>query len=112
MKPLDLALLYMQIFYSEKDVKELREISAKDLTFIGPLYKYNSAQDYINSLIEDPPGRTKYEIVKSFEDENSACLIYQFSKEGVSVPMAQMFEVENDKIKKINLIFDTVASKK
>ena len=50
-----------------------------------------------------------YEIIKLFEDEKNVCLIYQFYKEGVPVPMAQLFEVEDEKIKKILLIFNTKA---
>jgi len=101
----------MQIFYSGSDIEEVREILAEDLTFIGPLYKFNSAEDYINSLIINPPQGMKYEIIRSFEDKNSVCLIYQFSKEGVSVPIAQLFEVVGEKISKIIIIFDTTAFK-
>ena len=35
MKPLDLALKYMEIFYSGGDVDELSQILAVDLTFEG-----------------------------------------------------------------------------
>ena len=80
-----------------------------NLLFIGPLYKFSSADNYINSLKEDPPGKMKYEIIRAFEDDNSACVIYQFSKKDISIPMAQLFEVDNHKISKIILIFDSKA---
>lgn len=107
MKPLDLAHRYMDIFYSGTDIQELKKILAEDLIFEGSFYKFKSAEDYTNSLKKDPPEGMKYEIIKSFEDENSACLIYLFSKEGISVPMAQVFEVKEGKISKITIIFDT-----
>ena len=109
MKPIDLALRYMEIFYSGKDLDRLKNILAEDLSFTGPLYTFSSAEEYINSLKEDSPRGMKYEIIKSFEDENGACLIYNFHKESISITMAQWFEVKADKISKINLIFDTDA---
>ncbi len=50
-----------------------------------------------------------YKIIESFENDSCACLIYQFSKEGISVPMVQLFEIDDDKISKFVLIFDTAA---
>lgn len=46
-------------------------------------------------------------IMHSYEDSTSACIIYQFSKPGITLPMTQLFEVKNEKISKILLIFDT-----
>jgi hypothetical protein len=107
MKPLESALKYMEIFYSGKDLERLKDILAEDLSFTGPLFKFNSAEDYIYSLIKDPPQGMKYEIIKTFEDDNSVCLIYKFYKGNISTTMAQIFEVKDVKISKINLIFDT-----
>ena len=109
MDPLKLALKYMEIFYSGKDLERLKDILADDISFTGPLYTFNSVEDYINSLIKDPPLGMKYKIIKSFEDDNGACLIYNFHKENISTVMAQLFEVKNEKICKINLIFDSKA---
>lgn len=107
MKPLELALKYLEIFYSGNNLDRLKDILASDLSFTGPLYAFNSAADYVNALKSDPPGGMNYKIIKSFDDENSACIIYQFYKGNVSTQMAQLFEVKDEKINKINLIFDT-----
>ena len=109
MKPMELALKYMEIFFSGEDTEELSQLFAEDLTFRGPLYEFNSAQDYINSLKTDPPRGVAYEIIGSFEDSSSARLVYRFTKPGVSTLMAQLFEVRDDKISKIVLVFDTGA---
>jgi hypothetical protein len=53
-----------------------------------------------------------YEIIKTFEDEDSVCIIYQFYKGSVSITMAQLFEVKDNKISSIHLIFDTEAVSK
>ncbi len=107
MKPMELALKYMEIFFSGENIEELRHLFAEDLTFRGPLYEFNSAQDYIHSLKLDPPREFTYEIIGSFENSSSARLVYRFTKPGVSTLMAQLFEVSDDKINKIVLVFDT-----
>jgi hypothetical protein len=109
MKPLEFAQKYMDILFSETDFDELKHLLAEDIQFRGPFYQCDSANDYLNALKSDPPKDFHYDIIQSYEDQSSACLIYQFSKPGVTTPMAQMFEIENDKIKKIALIFDSGA---
>ena len=104
-----MALRYLNIFYSGENIGHLNDVLAEDLSFSGPLYKFNTAKDYINSLKKDPPRGMSYQIIKSFEDKNSACIIYKFYKGNISTTMAQIFEVKDEKISKINLIFDTKA---
>lgn len=107
MKALASALRYMDLFYTENDLEQLSDLFAKDLMFEGPFYKVESAEDYLDSLRDAPPKDMTPKILKAFADDSSACLIYQFSKAGISTPMAQLFEVEDGKITKIVLIFDT-----
>lgn len=109
MRPLDLAMKYMEIFFSGDDLDELGPLFAPEFTFRGPFFSFDSGKEYIRSLKKDPPKDFDYTIIRSFEDESSACLVYQFSKPGVSVPMAQLFECRNGKISSILLIFDTRA---
>jgi hypothetical protein len=108
-KPLKLALKFMDIFFSGEKMDRLRPLLADDFSFNGPLYKFDSAEDYINSLQADLPKGFNFEIIRSLEDESSACIFYQFTKPGVCTPMAQMFEVNEGKISKILLVFDTSA---
>lgn len=107
MKPLQLALKYMDIFYGEKDPSLLKDIFHKDLIFDGPFYKFHSAKDYIDSLLEAPPKDMSFEIIESFENETSACLVYNFSKGEIKSKMSQLFKVKNEKISEIILIFDS-----
>jgi hypothetical protein len=107
MTALELAQKYMHVLFSEGDVEELRNFFSSDFTFRGPCYEFDSADAYINSLKSDPPRDWQYRMIRSFQDESSACLIYQFSKPGVCTPMAQVFELRKDKIGKILLIYDT-----
>lgn len=109
MKPLGLALKYMDILFSGKNIDELSDLLADKLTFSGPFYQFETAQDYIESLKSEPPKQFQYKIIQSFETESSVCIIYQFQKPGISVPMAQLFEISQSKISKILLIFDSGA---
>ena len=107
MNPLALALQYMDIFYSNREIDTLAPLFADDLVFQGPFYQFDSADAYLASLRSDSRAGLTYSLIHSSATATSACLIYQFSKPGTSTPMAQLFEVEEEKIKKIVLIFDT-----
>lgn len=109
MKPLRIALKYMDIFYHEENLELLHEVLDRNLIFEGPLFKFSSAEEYIDSLKQDPPKDMDYRITKSFSDKASVCLFYEFSKPGAVTTMAQMFDIESGKITRIRLVFDTVA---
>jgi hypothetical protein len=97
----------MDIFFSGENFSELRHILAPDLSFMGPFYTFRSAEDYIASLEDNPPVGSVYDLLGSFESESAACLMYRFTKPGVSTTMAQLFEVEDGRIQRILLVFDT-----
>lgn len=109
MSPLDLVLSYMEIVFDGTSVGALCPLLAEDCTFEGPFYQFDTAEAYIQSLEAEPPEGFEYRIIQTFERESSVCLVYHFSKPGISVPMAQVFEISEGKISKILLIFDTGA---
>ena len=107
MQPLHLATKYMEILFSNGDLDQLHEILADNLKFEGPLFTFDSADSYIKSLKKDPPIDFNYELIKSYEDATSACLVYIFNKPGITTTMFQTFETKNNKITGILLVFDT-----
>jgi hypothetical protein len=109
MTNLEIALKYMDIFYSGGDLDELEEIFSVDLEFEGPFSRFDSAADYINSLKSDPPVGCEYRLIRVFESTGSVNLIYEFIKGEFRTPMSQLFEFENDRITRILLIFDTAG---
>ncbi|KPK55898.1 MAG: hypothetical protein AMS22_02900 [Thiotrichales bacterium SG8_50] len=109
MSPLELAHRYIKSFVGELPLESMAPVLADDLRFVGPWFEFDSAQAYLESLRADPPQAARYEILNAFEDGNSACLIYRFSKPGVQALVAQTFEVRDGKIGRIRLIFDTKA---
>lgn len=107
MIPTELAKIYMMSFFGEKPLEEMRSILAEDVIFTGPFYKYDTAEDYIESLKENMPvDHMSYEILKVLENESSCCLVYKSRNQGIDETMAQLFEVEGNKITRIRLILD------
>jgi hypothetical protein len=109
MSALEIALRYMEIFFSGRDLDRLDEVLHRALQFRGPFYQFDSAQEYIASLNADPPMDCGYEILCSFEKDDFVNLVYRFSKPGISTVMSQIFEVRDNKICSIELIFDSAA---
>ena len=107
MGPLDMARKYMTILFDKGDLNELANVLAENLYFSGPFYEFHSADAYIDALKSGPPRDFQYEMIGAYEDGTTACLMYQFQKPGVSVPMAQYFETRHDRISRILLVFDT-----
>ena len=99
----------MDIVFLTGDFSQLKHILADNLKFRGPLYNFDTAEDYIKSMQDAPPKDFKYQVIKSYEDSSSACLVYRFSKPGISTIMTQTFDTDNDKIRSILLIFDKSA---
>ncbi len=108
-KPMDLAKKYMDSFFGKKPLETMESLLADDLVFDGPFYSYCTSKEYLDSLRENPPIDVQYDLEEFYQNENSVCLIYLFSKPGVETRMAQTFEVADGKICKIKLVFDTNA---
>jgi len=111
MTNLEIALKYMNIFYSGGNLDELKEILSDTFTFEGPLFQFDSAGDYIRSLKSDPPVECEYRLIRVFESTGSVNLIYDYIKGEIRTPMSQLFEFEDGKIVRILLIFDTSSFK-
>ena len=108
-KPLELAQGYMKSFFGQAPLETMATLLADDLVFEGPFDKFFTAKDYIDALQKDPPADVRYVLQRAYEDENSACLIYMFSKPGIETRMVQTFEIADEKICRITLVFDKKA---
>ena len=109
MSNLELALRYINIFFSGGDFDDLAEIFSEDLVFEGPFFRSDSSLAYIDSLKKDPPTGCEYRLIRAFEGAGSVNLIYEFLKGEIRTPMSQLFEFNDGKISRILLIFDTAA---
>jgi hypothetical protein len=100
------AIDYLENFCKGK-IQELAKLIHDDFTFSGPFISFDSKEGYLNSLQDDLPKNYAVEILSSFADNDEVALIYNFSKPGVSTPMAQYFKFKDGKICASLLIFDT-----
>jgi len=89
----------------------MRALFADDLVFEGPFHRSTTAEEYLDSLMEDPPREVSYVLEKTYQDDDSVCQVYIFSRPGVTTRMAQIFEIADGKICRIRLVFDSNAFK-
>lgn len=106
MGALDLAKQFMDAFFGGHPCDDMEDLLSVDLDFEGPFFKCTTASDYLKSLNDNPPEDASYELIHQYEDKDTACVFYQFSKPGIDTLMAQYFEVKDGKISKIRLVFD------
>ncbi len=99
------AKTYLKAFFGEIPLEDIRKILADDLQFTGPFYKFDNADDYLESLNETmPQGVVNYEILKEIVKDNTYCIVYQSEQdEEIS---AQLFEVVDNKITRIRFMAD------
>lgn len=109
MKALELALKYMDIVFSDKDMGALRPLLSDRFTFKGTLNEYNNPESYIREMKKEPSNGFHYKILKTFETRSAACLVYEFTKAKICTTMTQVFEVSNGQIDRVMLIFDSAA---
>jgi len=108
-KPIELAQKYIDTFCGLQPLESMEAIFAENLIFEGPFQRTTTANAYLESLRKNPPTGVSIDMEEIFEKENSVCFIYQFSKPGVKTRMVQSFEVNDEKISKIILVFDAKA---
>jgi len=109
--PLSLAHVYLEAFFGQRPLSDMASVLAEGLVFVGPFYRFNSRQGYLDSLHADPPKGVSYTLLHEYEDENGCCVIYRFCKQDIETVMAQHFECLAGEISKIRLVFDSAAFK-
>lgn len=102
----DIALAFLDHFSAGR-VEELVPLLAADLRFEGPLYRFDSALEYLEVLRDNPPEPCRYELLSITENDDSVALFYDYQKPGGSLAIAQLFTIENQKIAGITLVFDS-----
>ena len=108
MTPLALARRYLDCF-AAGDVAGLEPLLHEALAFEGPFLHTHTAAAYLDALRAAPPQGITCTVRAAYEDRTSACLFYRFQKPGVETTMAQHFEIEAGRIRRILLVFDTAS---
>lgn len=106
MTPLELSRYFLSVYFSGRDLQQLQEILRQDVRFIGPFFQCHSAAQLIESFKESPTTDMSYIILKSFENDNEACLHYEVSYKDLRFNCVQLFQTSSGKISHTELIFD------
>ena len=101
----DIALAFLD-YFSAGRIEELAPLLAADFRFEGPLYRFNSAREYLAALRNDPPEPCRYRIISVTEDDGQVAIFYEYEKPDGDLTIVQMFTIENRRIAGITLVFD------
>lgn len=101
----DIALEYLRCFCGG-NIDGLSSLLAADLRFSGTFHDYYSASEYLDSLRNDPPEKTKYKVLSITEGDDSVAVFYEYQKPECVIQIAQLFKIRNCKINEILLVFD------
>ena len=91
---------------NEEDFKTARKYMTEDFSFIGVLGSRDGAAAYFNDMENM---KLKYDIKKTFVDENDVCLLYDLTISGVTLFGCGWYHVEDDKINSLKVVFDPRA---
>jgi SnoaL-like protein len=88
---------------NKEDFKTARNFLADDMKFIGVLGTREGADVYIADMEKM---KLKYDIQKTFSDNNDVCLFYNINMSGLKIFSCGWYTVEDNKIKLFKVIFD------
>jgi hypothetical protein len=85
------------------DYERARGYVTDDFNFVGVLGTRNGAEAYFNDMQKM---KFRYNILKSFADGNDVCLIYDIDMGGQTIFCCGWYQLQNDKIKSLRVVFD------
>jgi ketosteroid isomerase-like protein len=88
---------------NEEDFASARVQAADDMVFTGVMGSRNGADAYFKDMEHM---RLKYDIKKTFADEEDVCLFYNITMSGAMIFSCGWYHVKNGKIQTIRVIFD------
>jgi hypothetical protein len=102
----EIAMEYLRCFCAG-DIDGIDALLADNLHFTGTLHTYHSAREYLDSLRKDPPEACDYKVLSITESDQHVALFYEYQKPDRTMQIAQLFRIEDEKIHKVLLIFDS-----
>lgn len=75
----------------------------KDFKFHGVMGSRNTAETYIADMRKM---KFKYKIEKIFEEGNDVCVIYKIDMGKATIETCGIYEIHQDKLKSLKVIFD------
>ena len=106
MRNRDIVLEYLRCFCSG-DIPGVEAVLASEFRLAGPLFKFDSRDGYVESLKQDPPEPSRYEVIDIAESDAGISVFYEYKKESGEITIAQFFKLREGKISEMLLAFDT-----
>jgi hypothetical protein len=103
----DVALKYFD-HWARKEYDASARYLDENLSFTGPIDKFNNAHDYVESIRRLAQIVTRVHKRKTFVDGNDCCFVYDLATNtpAGTVPCAEWIHIENGKVKSIEVFFD------
>nr|WP_294796149.1 nuclear transport factor 2 family protein [uncultured Mucilaginibacter sp.] len=99
----DIVLTFISALNKE-DFEAAAACLADDMAFDGVMGKRDSAESYIADMKKM---KFKYDIQKTFEDENDVCVLYNIDMSGeATIFTCGWYHLSNGKIDKLKVVFD------
>jgi hypothetical protein len=102
----DLALEFVRRFCSG-EVRGLEPLLAPNFNFQGPLFEFESREEYLEALAQDPPEAGPCRILSLTESQDQASVFYEIQRMEGTILVAQLFRFASGKICESLLVFDT-----
>jgi len=88
---------------NNEDFEKARQCLSDNMTFDGVLGHRDGAEVYIDDMKKM---KFKYNIKKTFEDENDVCIFYDIDMSGKKIFTCGWYILNNGKIDSIKVVFD------
>lgn len=96
-----------------KDLGQVEQLLAPDVTFAGPVMKLSGARDVLAALRRIGAVHVRNDIQRVFVDGNEACVIYDFVTDTIgSVATIEWLRFEDGRIRDVKLYYDQVPWQK
>jgi hypothetical protein len=96
--------------FCASDLARLESILAPQLRLRGPLFSFDSRNEYLRSLHENPPEPGGCAILWVHGSDSEAAILYEYRKPGAPVLVAQFNRLSGRLISEVRLVFDTAQA--
>lgn len=102
----DTVMAFLECFYGG-NIEGLAFLLDEGLQVRGPLKRFSSRVQYLDSLKAEPPEVSDYAVLSVTEGDDSVAVFYNYGKSSGTLTVAQFFRFNNHLITEMRLVFDT-----
>ncbi len=102
----DTVMAFLECFCGG-NIEGLAFLLDEGLQVRGPLKRFSSRAQYLDSLRAEPPEVSDYDVLSVTEGNDSVAVFYNYGKSSGTLTVAQFFRFNNHLITEMRLVFDT-----